>query len=94
LCSGSLGLWVRVRVRVGVGNLVRVAIIGIFLGFLGHIFDVAMGSCCMGSSQLQWVAIPMSEQRIVDWGRVTGMSCLNCRGCPATVSLGMSSGSH
>ena len=94
--SVRVGVWVgiRVRVRVRVRGSVRVAIIGIFLGFLGHIFDVTMGSCCMGLSRLRWVAIPMSKRGIIDQGGVMGTSCLNCRGFPATASLGASSGSH
>jgi len=45
----GLGIWVwiqvgiQVRVRVRVRGLVRVTIIGIFLRFLGHIFNMATG---------------------------------------------------
>jgi len=50
----GLWIWVRiwgwVRVRVQVRGLVRVTIIGMFLRFLRHIFDIATGSHCMGLS--------------------------------------------
>ena len=41
----------RRELELGCGMcLVRVAIVEIFLRFLGHIFDVTVGSCCMGLS--------------------------------------------
>jgi len=63
-----VGIWVGIWIRVRVRGSVRVTIVGIFLGFLGHIFDVTAESCCMGSSQLQWVAILRSKQGIIDQG--------------------------
>ena len=65
-----IGIQVQVWVRVWVRDLARVTIIRIFLGFLGHIFNVTTGGHRTRLIQLQWVAIPMSKQGIIDWGEL------------------------